>query len=420
MNEAPTTTETPTPARKRRFRAVLSIRALILLVMLIGGGLGWMAHSARVQREAVAIIEQSGGNVQYDYDYRLGQRWFASPQWLIDAVGIDYLDTVVTVMTAAGDEEYNMKAIEQLPHLEWLTLDSSHLVTVAGPKNLERFSQLRYLDLFYAKGTRATFPSLKGLNRLEHLKIVNINVTDADLDNLAGMDQLWDLTIDTDSDQITDKGLAKLAALPALTSLTVKSRAISDAGLAHLARLNSLSELSLDRAKLTTIAPIQALSDLTTLSLRDCPITDVGLAPMAELKNLITLDVSGTLLSDVGLTHLRELTQVQKLSLSKTKITDAGLAQLSGLSMLSELDLSGTSVGDPGVAHLVGLKLVSLNLSDTKLTDAGLLQLVKAGPYRLITVNNTAVTWAGLDAAKRASPTTDIVARPPGFRCVDE
>ncbi len=41
----------------------LSVRSLIVVVVLIGATLGWIARSARLQREAVAAILKAGGHV---------------------------------------------------------------------------------------------------------------------------------------------------------------------------------------------------------------------------------------------------------------------------------------------------------------------------------------------------------------------
>ena len=50
---------------QRRLDVRLSIRGLIALVFLFGGGLGWWLHLARVQREAVAHLSRRGLNVDY-------------------------------------------------------------------------------------------------------------------------------------------------------------------------------------------------------------------------------------------------------------------------------------------------------------------------------------------------------------------
>ena len=56
-------------SRKRRWRKYLrfSMRGLIVLVLLTGGGLGWLIRGARIQREAVAALEKCGCAATYDW-----------------------------------------------------------------------------------------------------------------------------------------------------------------------------------------------------------------------------------------------------------------------------------------------------------------------------------------------------------------
>jgi hypothetical protein len=52
--------ERPSPhAWRRRLR--LSVRGLMVVVLVTGGGLGWVIHRAQVQRDAVAAIKHAGG-----------------------------------------------------------------------------------------------------------------------------------------------------------------------------------------------------------------------------------------------------------------------------------------------------------------------------------------------------------------------
>ncbi len=44
----------------------LSLRGLIVVVLLIGGSLGWIVRSAHTQRDAVAAIGRAGGSVRYE------------------------------------------------------------------------------------------------------------------------------------------------------------------------------------------------------------------------------------------------------------------------------------------------------------------------------------------------------------------
>jgi hypothetical protein len=46
--------------------------ALIILILVIGVWLGWLARAAHVQRDAVAAIEQTGAVVRYDWQFQNG------------------------------------------------------------------------------------------------------------------------------------------------------------------------------------------------------------------------------------------------------------------------------------------------------------------------------------------------------------
>ena len=51
----------------RRFLR-FSVRGVLVLVLVVAAGLGWIVRSARIQREAVAAIERAGGRVIYDFE----------------------------------------------------------------------------------------------------------------------------------------------------------------------------------------------------------------------------------------------------------------------------------------------------------------------------------------------------------------
>ena len=57
----------PAGRASRPWRRLLrfSVRGLIVLVLSIGLGTGWLVRSARIQQEAVAAIQAAGGTVQY-------------------------------------------------------------------------------------------------------------------------------------------------------------------------------------------------------------------------------------------------------------------------------------------------------------------------------------------------------------------
>src|SRR5262245_23739149 len=85
-----------------RHRLRISVRGLILLVLIVGGWLGWLVRSARIQREAVAAIQRDGGWVYYDWQ-RAGDLVYdalakpGGPRWLSERVGVDYYSNPVYV-----------------------------------------------------------------------------------------------------------------------------------------------------------------------------------------------------------------------------------------------------------------------------------------------------------------------------------
>ena len=98
-----------TPTR-RPWRAYLrlSLRSLIVIVLLIGGTLGWIVHQAKVQHEAVATITRAGGVV---YLRLAGAEGWPDPlyhkvlgtNWLVKQVGIDYFGHVARIDLLRGD-----------------------------------------------------------------------------------------------------------------------------------------------------------------------------------------------------------------------------------------------------------------------------------------------------------------------------
>ncbi len=94
---------------RRLLRPRLSLRAMMLAVLIIGGGFGWYIASARRQAETVAMIERAGGFVMYDWVQHDGV-WHENsdgplvPEWLIDRFGQDFFFNV-TWVTVNGPED---------------------------------------------------------------------------------------------------------------------------------------------------------------------------------------------------------------------------------------------------------------------------------------------------------------------------
>lgn len=137
--------------------------------------------------------------------------------------------------------------------------------------------------------------------------------------------------VDLTRTKADDKALAVIVkGLPGLQTLELESTQVTDAGLAHLEGLTHLKELTLVNTE----------------------VTDAGLARLKGLTRLSRLDLSATKVTDAGLAHLKGLTDLRDLGLGLTKITDQGLVRLKGLTHLRKLDLLLTKVTDDGVREL--------------------------------------------------------------------
>ena len=129
----------------------------MILVLVLGGGIGWVAHRAKIQRDAVRGISAAGG-VYYDWQYVSGKydpkASPPGPKWLRDIVGPDLLDTVVVVWLRSQDaDDRVMSHVVALPGVERFNLSgqqTSPSLTAAG---MARIGQLPRLQRIVVQGT---------------------------------------------------------------------------------------------------------------------------------------------------------------------------------------------------------------------------------------------------------------------------
>jgi internalin A len=235
----------------RRFLR-FSVRGMIALVLLVAGWLGWIVHSARIQREAVAAIQSGGGNVAYDWQWKNSspvqgaKPW--GPRWLMDMFGVDYFGHVIFVVTP-GTSDGVLLQVEQLAQVQDLVILNPEKITDASLIHLKGLTRLRALVLGGAQVTDAGINHLKGLTDLEILDLGSTQVTDAGLSHFEGLTKLSLLSLmDT---QVTDAGLAHLKGLTNLTELTLLHTNVTDAGLAQLKGLTKLTVLDVEDTSVT-------------------------------------------------------------------------------------------------------------------------------------------------------------------------
>ena len=160
----------------RRWRRCprLSVRGLILVVLIVGGWLGWIVRSARIQREAVAAIERDGGLVTDESNrmtkprHRYGKPH--STNWLVNAIGVDYFERVVEVRipSSARHPDEVFIQVGRLPALVYLSIDSQNL-TDAGMVQLSGLTKLSYLGVPESQISDSGLVHLEGLTELSNL-----------------------------------------------------------------------------------------------------------------------------------------------------------------------------------------------------------------------------------------------------------
>jgi internalin A len=218
----------------------LSVRVLIVLVLLVGGGLGWVVRSTGVQRQALAAIRRAGGNYTYDWQYVGGEFVpFARPgwpEWLVARLGEDYFGHVNWVGL------HVLKVPEEGP-----PNDHEKRIVVEALAQIGHLSRLEELDI---EGTEAGDSGLANLERLTHLKA--LTVCDWDLTDPGFLETMTELEhLDLNDSAVGDAGLAHLKGLTRLRILELVGTKVTDGGLAHLKGLTSLQDVYLGDTKIT-------------------------------------------------------------------------------------------------------------------------------------------------------------------------
>jgi hypothetical protein len=415
----------PTPPRRRRRWFSLSLRTLMILILIVGGLMGWKARRASLQRRAVARIEHLRGSVVYDWQPHYPLFTLTStaeppgPVWLRKILGDEYFQEVVeaTLSDVMRRELLEPPPPDALPNgPEWQAVHEEN----RRKKEIEQAAANDQLDC------------LEGLDRLETL---NLDGEALKPEGLVRLGRLTSLKVLTNLNPMTDEGLAQLAKLTDLESLTTRFNLADDSVLALLERLPRLKDLSIhegspvisfspdlggqetpiiqDKITDAWLAHVGRLHQLKNLTLFGSGISDAGLAHLKDLDQLETLLVGGgpgskksRLITDAGLAHLTRLRSLTTLSLDSTEITDSGLAQLVGLENLQRLSLNSASkVTDAGVAHLEKMpQLSSLDMNAQSLTDAGLSRFQSMTKLKGLSLTGRKIKGEILDSIQAAIP----------------
>jgi hypothetical protein len=191
----------------------LSVRGLIILVLMIGGGLGLWLNHARRRLEAVAAIERLGAKIGRDC-ILVNKAWVPKrPSSVMRLLRIalgdaPFEEVKVVDLDVAKLKDSDLAFMETLHELDTLSLS----FTTVGDPGLRHLRDLRSLRQLYLEKTMVTdagLVHLEGLDCLETLALSGTQVSDAGLVHLKGMKRLKLLAVL--SSRVTDEGAAYLA-----------------------------------------------------------------------------------------------------------------------------------------------------------------------------------------------------------------
>src|SRR5665213_3085791 len=209
--------------------------------------------------------------------------------------------------------------------------------TDADFMNLAQLTHLKSVD-FAAGLTDKGAALLAGLPELDTIQTNKAQITDTGVKAFAGYKSLRVLKFFHPNKSFTGAGLADLASLPTLQSLTVAgSDSFGDAGMAAVGKLQQLREFRTWHAGQTPsgMAKLRELTNLRSLNLGQAlrytapaAVSDETIAILLELKSLESIQLSEARLKLSALLELKHLPNLKTLTLDGIDLPEADVETL--------------------------------------------------------------------------------------------
>lgn len=436
----------------KRRRVQFSLRAMLLLVSLLGVALAWYSSECtRIEKhmERKEVLLASGAGVfdaeewaryvaPFD-ERRIGKapdpplgRWLFGDGYDYVIFGIDYHSYSMFPSPNEfhiGDRELN--AITSCTELRHLGL----AFTDVTDRDLLRLSHLVHLESLDLSGTAITDQSLSAIAQMSKLKSLSMSATQINGSRLYEIAALKGLSSVDLSRTTLDEGLGALASCPGIESLNLSETRLSSECLCEIksitirtlklsaarisgegwlakARLPNLRELWYEGQPVSHefISALNNWKHLVFVALDWNELTTPQLSEiLPRLPNLTRLNLAGASINDDIVCHIGVMRSLHSLDLSDTVVDNRGMSVIAGLSNLEELYLAQTRIDSTGIGDLEDLsRLRVLDISFTSVDDKAVPSLTRLTSLRELRVFGTSLSSAGIQSIRQKLPSCQI------------
>lgn len=299
-----------------------------------------------------------------------------------------------------------LAVLEHLQNLKTINMRQCSKIDANGLAHLKKVPGLERLLLLYTRTNDAGLAEVASLKNLIVLDLRGTKIGDEGVNKLTNLTKLVDLKIR--STTVSGASMATIGKMTKLRYLALEDAGVGDDQIGELATLKGLVNFNIMR----TYVSDEGLSHFADqkfqdLRLRDTAVSGVGLdALKGSIDSLTFLDLSETLIDNDGIRHIAPFKNLESLLVWNGTLDDAGLQPLTGLKKLKLLDIHGCrSLTTACAEHLLQMSnLEEINISETNLDDAGLAQLAGLKNLKTLSLGQTSVTSAGIEAFKQQRP----------------
>jgi hypothetical protein len=256
----------------------------------------------------------------------------------------------ITRLQAGGITDAGLGRVSRLEHIIDLQLGNSSFLTDAGLEHLSRMPQLQSLDLGGPRGA-ITDRGLQVLQNLRDLRRLHLywqqNISDAGMAHLAALDKLE--SVDLMGTPAGDAAIRALAGKSQLRSLKT-GRNVTDAGLALLHEIPVFKTWQGDDVRYDLMAFEAKPNHL----LLDGPFTNAGLESLSGLDGLfgLTFFWHCPVFTSDGLASLKQLDNLGFLGCQDQHCDDEAMRHIAAIPRLRMLMGQGAVAGDAGFEAL--------------------------------------------------------------------